>query len=253
MLAHKLTSMKTIAILLGRKGSSGIPGKNKMNLIDKPVYTYPLMAALGTQEIDKTFLSSDDDEIVSGCQKYGVENIARPGHMYTDSALFEDALKYVYEQISSKYSKPEYTVVLMCNAPTIEPSRSQKGISILESDPQIDSAVTVTQLNMYSPLRARKLNSEGLLEPFVNFDYFGDKSQFNCDRNSQGNCYFADMSHSIIRSRCLDDLQNGLLPQKWMGNKIAPVYNTFGCDIDAMWQIGACTHWLEENGRNQPT
>jgi hypothetical protein len=39
-----------------------------------------------------------------------------------------------------------------------------------------------------------------------------------------------------------------LLPQRWMGQKILPVYNSFGCDIDEPWQIDASVQWLVERG-----
>ena len=81
--------------------------------------------------------------------------------------------------------------------------------------------MTVSIFNMYSPLRARKLDNNGFLQPFVSFDYFGDPKKLNCDRDSQGNAYFADMSYSITRSKALDDIENGLLPQKWMGKKFS--------------------------------
>ena len=71
---------------------------------------------------------------------------------------------------------------------------------------------------MYSPLRARKLNEYGYLEPFVPFETFGNPENLNCDRDSQGDSYFADMSHTVCRSECIENINEGLLPQKWMGN-----------------------------------
>ena len=72
---------------------------------------------------------------------------------------------------------------------------------------------------MYSPLRARKLDPNGYLELFISFEKFGDPSTLSCDRDSQGDVFFADMSHSVSRSRALDDIADGLLPQWWMGKK----------------------------------
>ena len=101
---------------------------------------------------------------------------------------------------------------------------------------------------MYSPLRARKLDPNGYLEPSVSFEQFGDPSTLSCDRDSQGDVFFADMSHSISRSRALDDIADGLLPQQWMGKKIIPVYQTYGCDIDTEWQVEVSKWWLAKNG-----
>ena len=100
---------------------------------------------------------------------------------------------------------------------------------------------------MWSPLRARKLTSNGSLKPFVKFEYFGNPKTLNCDRDSQGNVYFADMSLSIVRPKCLENLDSGLLPQKWMGRKIMPIKSWGGCDVDYKWQIPGVEHWLISN------
>ena len=76
---------------------------------------------------------------------------------------------------------------------------------------------------MWSPLRARRLHPDGCLRPFVPFENFGDPKTLNCDRDSQGDVFFADMGVSIVRPRCLEHLEKGFLPQKWMGQRIAPI------------------------------
>ena len=56
--------------------------------------------------------------------------------------------------------------------------------------------------------------------PFVPFKTFGNPKTLNCDRDSQGNVFFADMSVSVVRPKCLIETDKGLLPQKWMGKKL---------------------------------
>ncbi len=41
---------------------------------------------------------------------------------------------------------------------------------------------------------------------------------------------------SIIRPENLDSLEDGLLPQRWMGKKILPIYNEAGLDMDYEWR-----------------
>jgi hypothetical protein len=101
---------------------------------------------------------------------------------------------------------------------------------------------------MWSPLRARRIGEDGLLHPFVPFETFGDPKTLNCDRDSQGDVWFADMGVSIVRPRCLEHLEEGLLPQKWMGQKIYPLKQWGGCDIDYEWQVSGVEFWLQENG-----
>ncbi|HON57205.1 MAG TPA: cytidylyltransferase, partial [bacterium] len=98
------------------------------------------------------------------------------------------------------------------------------------------------------PLRARRENKEGLLEPFVPFETFGDPKNLNCDRDSQGSVWFADVAVSVVRPRNLEHLEEGLLPQKWMGTKIFPIKHWGGCDIDFEWQVPQVEYWLKKHG-----
>ena len=101
---------------------------------------------------------------------------------------------------------------------------------------------------MWSPLRARKLTKQKNLIPFVPFKNFGNPKTLNCDRDSQGDVYYADMSVSIVRPKCLENMEKGLLPQKWMGRKIAPIHSEGGCDVDYEWQLPMVEFWLKRNG-----
>ena len=67
----------------------------------------------------------------------------------------------------------------------------------------------------------------------------------NCDRDSQGDVWFADVAMSVIRPNNLDKLEVGMLPQKWMGRKILPIYNEAGLDIDYEWQLGQMEWWIK--------
>jgi hypothetical protein len=145
--------------------------------------------------------------------------------------------------------EPELYVLLMANAPTISARQLGEGIAVLRAHPDFDSAVTVSCYNMWSPLRARKIGSDGLLHPFVPFETFGDPKTLNCDRDSQGDAWFADMGVSIVRPKNIDHLEDGLLPQKWMGRKIYPIKNEGGLDVDYPYQLPQAEHWLKSSSK----
>ena len=100
---------------------------------------------------------------------------------------------------------------------------------------------------MFSPLRARKIDRKGYLEPYIDFKYFSNQSELNCERDSQGSVWFADVALSVIRPKNLENIEEGLLPQKWMGKKILPFYNDAGLDIDFEWQVGQLNWWINNN------
>ncbi len=237
------------ALLLGREGSVGFPGKNIYPVLGRPLMAYPLMAAKRARNVDKIYVSTDSPKIKDIGRAYGSEIIDRPPELCTVAALGEHAFVHGYEYIRDHSAeKVEMVVLLFCNAATIMPETIDEGIRVLRENPDLDSAVTVSKYNMWSPLRARKIGNEGLLHPFVPFEVFGDPSTLNCDRDSQGDVWFADMGVSIVRPHCLENLDSGLLPQKWMGKRIYPLKQWGGCDVDYEWQIPMVEFWLRKHG-----
>jgi hypothetical protein len=237
------------ALMIGREGSVGFPGKNIYPVLGKPLMAYPLLAAKNSKFIDKIYISTDSPKIKAIGREYGAEIIDRPPELCTKEALGEHAFVHGYKTIQERSGEDiEYIVLLFCNAATILSQTIDEGIEVLRAHPTYDSAVTVSRYNMWSPLRARKVGSDGLLHPFVPFNIFGDPKTLNCDRDSQGDVWFADMSVSIVRPRCLDNLDGGLLPQKWMGQNIYPLKQWGGCDVDYEWQIPQVEYWLKHQG-----
>lgn len=240
-----------IAILMGRKGSTGFPGKNTHPVLGRPMCEYPILASKHARKVDMLFISTDDEDIMRIGEKYGANIIVRPPELATKDALGEHVYLHAYEEIRTKYIKHEpvdIIVLLMCNAATITASTIDCGIEILQKDVALDSAVTVSCYNMWSPLRARKLDEAGLLQPFVPFQTFGDPNTLSCDRDSQGDVWFADMSVSVIRAENLTNLERGMLPQKWMGQKIYPLRQWGGGDVDYEFQVPGVEFWLKKQG-----
>lgn len=237
------------ALLLGREGSVGFPGKNLYPVLGKPLMAYPLLAAKNSKFVDEVYVSTDSPRIKDIGRKYGAQIIDRPAELCTSEALGEHAFVHGYEVIRDSVDEDiELVVLLFCNAATIVPEIIDEGIRVLRENSTIDSAVSVSKYNMWSPLRARKIEDDNLLHPFVPFETFGDPDTLNCDRDSQGDVWFADMGVSIVRPHCLEDLESGLLPQKWMGQKIYPLKQWGGCDVDYEWQIPQVEFWLQKHG-----
>ena len=244
------------AILIGRKGSTGLPGKNTMPVAGHPMVWWPLQAAAMTPEIDYLYVSTDDPGIVEIAREFDARIIDRPDYLATKEALGEDAYVHAHEVIKADMkregSDAELYVLLMANAVTISTPQLSEGIAVLRERSDLDSAVTVSRYNMWSPLRARRINDEGVLQPFVPFETFGDPATLDCDRDSQGDVWFADMGVSIVRPKNLEHLHSGLLPQKWMGQRIHPLKNEGGLDVDYPFQLPQATWWIEnERNRNQ--
>ena len=238
------------ALIIGRKDSVGFPGKNLYPVLGRPLALYPMMAAKSAKFIDKTYLSTDCENLISLARAKDIEIIERPRELCTNEAKGLDAFIHGFDVIKKKNKgiDIELMVLMFCNAATILSKTIDEGIEILRKKLQYDSAVTVSKYNMYSPLRARKIGDDDLLHPFVPFETIGDPKTFNCNRDSQGDVWFADVSVSIVRVRCLENAEEGLLPQKWMGKKIYPLKQWGGLDVDYEWQIPQVEYWLKKQG-----
>ena len=238
------------ALLIGREGSSGFPGKNLLNVLGRPLCAYPMIASAESDFVDRLYVSTDSESIRKVALTYGAKLIDRPPELASKEALGEDAYKHGFDAISKDLEKEqqelELLVLLMCNAPTINGQLIDEGIGMLRKNQEADSAVTVSVYNMWSPSRARKKNKAGFLEPFVPFEAF-DEKEITCDRDSQGEVFFADMGVSII---VLDAYGHGIesAASKMDGNKILPIRNWGGLDMDYAWQIGMVEFWLREHG-----
>jgi CMP-N-acetylneuraminic acid synthetase len=239
-----------VAILFGRKGSTGFPGKNWLPILGRPALHYPLLAAQHSRFVTRTFVSTDDPRLVELSAPFGAEHIDRPPELCTAEALIEDAIQHAYHEVTRRIGhSPQYVLILMCNACNIVSASVDQGVELLEARADLDSAVTVTRYNMFTPLRARRLAEDGTLQPFVRFEDLGDVEKFNCDRASAGDAYFADGGATVVRGHFLADVKKNLLPFRWMGDRIGSIlHEPGGGDIDDPWQVAAMEVWLRRYG-----
>lgn len=242
-----------LALLMGKNKSVGFPGKNTYPVLGRPLMSYPLAAAMASRHIDDTYITTNDEAIKRIGLELGAKIIDRPEELCTPQALGEDVYVHAHRWLRDHLSDEiELLVLLMCNAATVTTPLIDEGIRILRSDSAIDSAVSVSRYNMWSPVRARKIDAEGLMQPFVPFELIGNSYKISCDRDSQGDVWFADMGVSVVRPRCLENLKDGLLPQRWMGKKIYPLKQWGGFDVDYEWQIPTLEYWLKQHAIPDP-
>ena len=235
------------ALLIGRGGSVGLPNKNVYKILKRPLMAYPLLAAMNSKYVDEIFVSTDSKKIENVAIDLGANIIKRPAELATSEAVVEDVLSHGYKYIKENTKKEiEFLIVLMCNAVMVLPDTIDKGIDVLRSNKDMDSAVTVSDYNMFSPIRARKIGSNGLLNPFIPFDQF--KFKVDSNRQKQDIVYFHDCGVSVVRPKCIENIKTGLLPQKWMGQNIYPLTQSGGLDIDYAYEMPIAENWLKDKG-----
>jgi len=234
-----------VALQIGKKNSEGLPGKNIRPLLGRPLMEYPLIAADACEDIEKIYISTDSSQMADIASKYSAEWIKRPDELSKSETLTEDVLVHAYDIITKNESSSiEFLVILLCNCPNIKVGFLSEAISILRNDNTLDSVFSVSEYNMFSPMRARKLGKENIIEPYVDLDQFNSLSSI---RDEQETCYYADLGVQVVRPRCILEIEKGMPPIKWMGKKSYGLVSDFGFDLDAKWQVPVLEYWLKEN------
>lgn len=242
------------SLIIGKDKSTGLPGKNYMDILGRPLVEYAFIAAENSEFVDEIFVSTDSDNIKEIGEEYDANIIDRPPELATPDALTEDTLTHAFEQMENQVEERIDIVSLgFANAPHIPPGMIDEGIEALQEDDSLDSAFSVSEYNMFTPLRARQVNDEGVIEPYIDLDHLGDEDELSSIRGSAGDCYYVDLAVQIMRRRCFTDMENGDLPFKWMGQKSLALENEYGFDIDAEWQIPVIEKCLRDHGFTEET
>jgi N-acylneuraminate cytidylyltransferase/CMP-N,N'-diacetyllegionaminic acid synthase len=106
--------MRVLAIIPARGGSKGIPKKNIINLNGKPLIQYTVDVAIESKKIDRVFLSSDDDEIISTVKELGVySDYKRPDTFATDRATAVDVVIDALSWLEKNEGYTPDTVILL--------------------------------------------------------------------------------------------------------------------------------------------
>lgn len=230
-------------LIIGRKGSR-VKDKNVRLVLGRPLALYPILAAKNARRVTDVFVSTDCEKIRALALENGCRHIERPAFLATNDALAEDAFKHGFDAISKTAETPiEFIVLLFANGATIPPGSIDEGVDFLRKRPDYDSAVTVSKLNMFSPLRARKIE-DGHVKAFVDPSFFKNAT---CDRDSQGDTYYVDCSVFVLRPRCFD-YGRGELPFRWIGKKVHPIVQEIGFDVDFEWQFPVVDYALRQYG-----
>lgn len=109
---------KILAIIPARGGSKGIPRKNVRLLAGKPLISYTIEASLRSRYINRTIVSTEDNEIASISKELGTEIIHRPEILASDTASTESVIEHVLEYLHEKENYyPDILVLLQPTSP----------------------------------------------------------------------------------------------------------------------------------------
>lgn len=160
-----------LAIIPARGGSKRLPRKNILELARKPLIGWTIEAAMKSNYIDHSVVSSDDAEILSISSTYNVQLIQRPDELATDHATTFDTIKHAIEN-SRRY---DYIVLLQPTSPLRQAEHIDAAIELLISK-NADAVISVCEMD-HSPLWSNTLPENGSMHNFLHNEVKNQRSQ----------------------------------------------------------------------------
>ena len=114
--------MKTVAFILARRGSKGLPGKNTRIVGGRACIEWSIDAARSARRVDAVALSSDDEQALDMARTLGVEALDRPADLASDTARVDDALRHGASAYEIRAGTAIDTVVLLYGNVPVRPA-----------------------------------------------------------------------------------------------------------------------------------
>ncbi|HET6773797.1 MAG TPA: acylneuraminate cytidylyltransferase family protein [Acidimicrobiales bacterium] len=188
--------MEVLAIIPARGGSKGIPRKNVVELLGRPLLWWSVRSALDAETVTRTVLSTDDAQMADVGREAGAEvPFLRPAELAGDDVLDLPVFEHVLATLArTEGYRPDLVVHLRPTSPLRPPGLVDEGVRTLAADPAADSlrAVTVPANNPFKMWRI----VDGVLVPLVDS---GIPEQYNQPRQALPAAYWQTGTLDVMR------------------------------------------------------
>jgi CMP-N-acetylneuraminic acid synthetase len=211
-----------IGLLMGRRGSKSIPGKNIWPILGRPLCLYPMLAAKSASKIHRVMVTTDCPEIQRLAREHSVEVIQRPEAISGDRSEMADGIVHALEVIGAPV---QHLVTMHCNSAIHRAGLIDDCISRLEQEPEADSCVSGVIEKSVHPIRTRKLNPRGVLEP-----WFEIAPSASSNRQTMEPCVILDGAARAMRVASCFPIR-GIQPFPYLGTTVLFAENPGGRDV----------------------
>tara|TARA_B100000686_G_scaffold354601_1_gene465740 strand:+ start:3912 stop:4646 length:735 start_codon:yes stop_codon:yes gene_type:complete len=142
-----------IAIIPARSGSVGLKNKNILKLKDKPLVSWPIMAAKKSAYIDSIIVSTDSKKIAKIAKKHGIDTpFLRPKKLSGNKATTIEVMDHVIKYLNNESISCDYIIVLEPTSPFTNSNDIDKCIeNLYKKRNSFDSLVGVCRNDKYHP------------------------------------------------------------------------------------------------------
>ena len=223
--------MSTVAVVPARGGSKGIPRKNLADLGGRPLLQWTIDAATASGVVDRTIVTSDDDEILDLAAACGATPHRRPDELATDDV---HAVHAVVEVLRSRELADGEVVMLLPTSPLRTPDdiAGAHGRFAAAAPPAV---ISVVRLDLHLH-HLRLMDDAGALEALVPWD--------QATTQRQGKAPLFALNGSVYVSRADRLLRDGTFHVPGaLGYEMAPSHSV---DIDAPEDLERARRLVEE-------
>lgn len=157
---------RILGIIPARGGSKGLPRKNILPFLGKPLIVWTIEQAQEAGYIDNIIVSTDDEEIAAVSKKFGASvPFYRPKELSDDKSLTIDAVVHAIEWLELNQDFYDMIVLLQPTSPLRTSSDIKKAIEIFTEDGIANSLISITEVVQHPELM-KLLNKENYLEDY---------------------------------------------------------------------------------------
>jgi CMP-N-acetylneuraminic acid synthetase len=163
-----MSKTSTIAVITARGGSKGLPRKNIKPLCGKPLIAWTIEHAHNSAHIDRTIVSTDDEEIAEIATRYGADvPFLRPTELARDDSPSIDAILHAITWLEETGEYYDLVMLLQPTSPLRKKSDLDDAITLLTNNiDHADSLVSVGEVHQEHPSIVKKVEG-GYVKPFI--------------------------------------------------------------------------------------
>lgn len=231
------------AIITAKGGNQSLPGKNTVTIGGLPSLAHPIWAARNSGVVTRIYVSTEDPEIAGVARSYGATVLDRPAELARPDSNHGDVILHAAAQAAESDGEPDIVTVLLGNTVMVEPGDIATTVRALDEDPSLDSAMTVWVAQDDHPLRALRIDEEGLLRSYL------DVPTPDTNRQSYPEAVFYDQGPWTVRYSTLTasaSRRDGPGPWWWMGPRCRAVKRPWvtGRDTHTDLDVAIAEWWL---------
>ncbi len=148
--------MSALAVILARRGSKGVPGKNMAPVAGRPCLAWSIEAALSARGVSRVVVSTDWPQAAALAREMGAEAIERPAELANDTASVDAAARHA---VASLHASAGPVIILYANVPVRPPDLIDRAVDLLASA-RADSVQSYAPVGKHHPWWTCRLNPD---------------------------------------------------------------------------------------------